>query len=160
VGGHEAPKQLTQTPSSDRMARFSPDGRWLAYASNESGRFEVYVVPVSGGGGKWQISTDGGDDPFWTAGGKEIVYLAGDRMITAVPVSVGASFETGTPQPLFRAELIESAFPGTRWSPTSDGQRFLLVMPVGGAVGTTFTVVTNWAEELKKQAVMWLKGGA
>ena len=145
------PEPFIATQFSERMARFSPNGRWLAYASNESGRHEVYVVPAAGGGGKWQVSTQGGDDPFWRADGKEILYIAADRSITAVPVEAGESFEPGTPQPLFRAEIAEGPFTGTRWCPTADGQRFLMVVPTGGPGGTTFTAVTNWPTELRKK---------
>jgi Tol biopolymer transport system component len=149
IGGEPVP--FIETQFSERFARFSPNGRWIVYASNESGRYEVYVVPAEGGGGKWQVSTQGGDDPFWTADGGEILYIAADRSIVAVPVNAGESFEPGTPQPLFRAELAEGLFTGGRWQPTGDGQRFLLLMPSGGTAGTTFTVVSNWPAEFRKK---------
>jgi len=147
----QPPTKLLQTPFSERFGRISPDGRWLAYASNESGRYEVYVIPLSGGGGKWQVSTGGGDDPFWRADGKELLYRGGDRSLNSVAIGSGAGFEPGTPQPLFKVELSEGLFTGTRWSPTTDAQRFLLEVPVGSPGGTTFRVVTGWPAELRKR---------
>ena len=147
----QPPNKLLQAPYHERFGRISPDGRWLAYASNESGRYEIYVIPLSGGGGKWQVSTGGGDDPFWRKDGQELLYRAGDRTISSVTIGAGPGFEPGTPQPLFRVELAEGVFSGTRWCPTADAQRFLLDVPVGGGGTTAFTVVSGWPSELRKK---------
>jgi|SRR5262245_4853378 len=149
----QAPNKILQSPFNERFGRISPDGRWLAYSSNESGRNEIYVVPLAGGAGKWQVSTAGGDDPFWRKDGRELLYLAADRRINAVAIGPGAGFEPGTPQPLFRVELVENVFSGTRWCPTSDAQRFLLQVPVpvGGPGTTAFNVVSGWPSELAKK---------
>jgi hypothetical protein len=145
------PNKLLQTPFNERFGRFSPDGRWLAYSSNESGRYEVYVIPLAGGAGKWQVSTAGGDDPFWRRDGRELLYRAADHSINAVAVGPGADFEPGTPEPLFRVELAEGQFAAPRWCPTGDAQRFLLEVPVGGSGGTSFNVVSGWPDELRRK---------
>ena len=147
----QAPNKLLQSPFSERSGRISPDGRWLAYAGNESGRIEIYVVPLAGGDGKWQISTAGGDDPFWRKDGRELLYRGADHSIDAVAIGPGVGFEPGTPRPLFRVDLVEAAFAGTRWCPTADAQRFLLQVPVGGASATSFNVVSGWPSELAKK---------
>ena len=146
-----APNRFLQSPFSERFGRISPDGRWLAYASNESGRYEIYVVPIAGGAGKWQVSTEGGDDPFWRKDGRELLYRGADRSIYAVAIGPGAGFEPGTPQPLFRVDLAEGLFTGTRWCPTGDAQRFLLEVPVGGSGAASFNVVSGWPSDLRRK---------
>jgi Tol biopolymer transport system component len=147
----QAPNKILQSRFNERSGRFSPDGRWLAYASNESGRYEIYVVPLAGGAGKWQVSTAGGDDPFWRKDGRELLYLAADHSINAVAIGPRASFEPGTPQPLFRAELVEAVFTGARWCPTADAQRFLLQVPVVSSDAASLNVVSGWPSELAKK---------
>ena len=144
----QAPNKLLQSPFNERFGRISPDGRWLAYASNESGRYEIYVIPLAGGAGKWQVSTGGGDDPFWRRDGRELLYRATDRNINAVAIGPGADFEPGMPEPLFRVELAEGQFAATRWPivPT-----FLIEVPVGGSGGTSFNVVSGWPDELRRK---------
>jgi Tol biopolymer transport system component len=136
------------TPANEGNARFSPDGRWMAYQSDESGQFQVYVQTIPVGGGKFQISTAGGTLPAWRRDGKELYYLAPDQKLMAVPVKIdGASFEPGTPQALFTAP------PATGFAVTRDGQRFLMNLPAGGesaAAGPPLTIVTNWQAGLKK----------
>ncbi|MEK7329965.1 MAG: hypothetical protein AAB113_04110, partial [Candidatus Eisenbacteria bacterium] len=145
------PVQFVATPFSDQWARFSPDGRWLAYQSSQSGRNEIYVQAASGAGGKWQISTAGGTQPWWRSDGREIFYRALDQTITAVPVTAGETFEAGTPSPLFRAPIVETTITGSRWLPTEDGQRFLVNMPLRGPERARFTVVTNWTADLSRK---------
>ncbi len=98
---------LTYEGATVREARFSPDQRFVAYRSDESGRDEVYVVPFPGPGCKWQISTDGGAQPMWGPGGGELFYTSGDRMMV-VSVSTGQTFEPGSPRVLFETALPES----------------------------------------------------
>jgi len=109
-------------------ASFSPDGRWLAYLSNESGRAEIYVQPYPGPGGKWQISTDGGTEPLWNRNGRELFYRSGNKML-AVQVTTQPSFSAGKPTVLFEKEYAASEFPATGidYDVSSDGQRFLMV---------------------------------
>ena len=147
----QAPNKFLGSPFNERFGRISPDGRWLAYSSNESGRYEIYVVPLAGGPGKWQISTAGGEDAFWRKDGRELLYRATDRSINAVAIGAGADFEPGTPQQLFRVDLAEAVFAGTRWCPTADAQRFLLQVPVGGSGPPSFKVVSGWPSELAKK---------
>jgi Tol biopolymer transport system component len=101
--GDRKPFPLVQAPFANMAARFSPDGPWVAYSSDESGRFQVYVVPFPGPGGKWQISTAGGQFPRWAQDGKEIFFLAPDNNLIAATVSSeGSGFEVGAVRLLFQ----------------------------------------------------------
>nr|MDQ5872485.1 hypothetical protein [Acidobacteriota bacterium] len=137
-----------QTPFTEILARFSPDGRWIAYTSNESGKDEVYVVPFPGPGGKWQISTSGGRAPMWTRGGREIVYQAAGDEILAVEVRTGPTFQAGIPQVLFKTHLRPP--PGRQFDVTPDGERFLVNLRPGDQVSDPVTLVQNWAAERKQ----------
>jgi Tol biopolymer transport system component len=147
----EAPTPFVSTPFIDNFGVYSPDGRWIAYQSNQSGRFEIYVQAADGSGGKWQISGAGGTKPRWRGDGRELFFEAPGQMLTAVPVTGGASFEIGTPIPLFRASLVTSGYSGTRWEVASDGQRLLVNAAMRGPDRATFVVVTNWASELRRK---------
>ena len=120
----------------------------MAYQSDESGQYQVYVQTIPAGGGKFQISTSGGTIPAWRHDGRELYYLAPDQKLMAVPVKInGASFEPGTPQALF------TATGASNFVVTRDGQRFLMNVPAGGeavANGPPLTIVTNWQAGLKK----------
>jgi hypothetical protein len=121
--------------------RLSPDGRWMLYSSDESGRKEIYVAPFPGPGGKWQVSTNGALTGFWVSGGKEIVYFLPDRSVVSVAVRAAATtFEVDTPRTLFRNPL---ALDGVV---TSDGQRFLLALRPEEEQDLPITLVTNWPE--------------
>jgi Tol biopolymer transport system component len=113
------------------QVQVSPDGRWIAYASNESGRFEVYVQDFPALAGKWQISSGGGMDARWRADGRELFYLRSDRQLMAVPVGGGTLFRAGTGQPLFDAR-IQPAWGDARnhYDVSRDGSRFLIMTPV------------------------------
>ncbi len=119
----------------------SPDGRGLAYQSDESGRFEVYVQPFPELGAKWQISTDGGQDPVWNPNGRELFYCEGDKMM-AVSIETAPELTAGKPQFLF-----EGAFQ-QRYDVSRDGQRFLMVERVTQEV-TEINVVFNWPQALQ-----------
>ena len=138
------------TPATEGAGRFSPDGRWLAYVSDESGRPEIYVQPFPGPGGKWQISTDGGTEPAWNPNGRELFYRTGDSMM-AVPVTTQPSFSAGRPTVLFRGAYLASTFPltGTTYDVTRDGQRFVMIKDQATSL-TQINVVVNWFEELKR----------
>jgi Tol biopolymer transport system component len=129
------------------MGDFSPDGRFVAYTSNESGRFEIYVVPYPGPGGKWQISTAGGAAPVWRRDGKELFYLAPDRKLMAVGIKTGAAFEAEAPQPLFETRIRED--PDRHFDVSADGQRFLLDSPLGDDSTPPITLVQNWTVLLR-----------
>jgi len=143
-------KLFLSTPTTEGAPRFSPDGRWIAYVSDESGRPEIYVQPFPGPGGKWQISTDGGIEPGWNPNGRELFYRSGDRMM-AVPVTTAPAFSAGRPTMLFERPYMSSTFPltGVTYDVTRDGQRFLMVKDQSGSA-TQINVVVNWFEELKR----------
>ena len=99
-----------RTPFIEGGATFSPDGRWLAYVSNESGRPEIYVQPYPGPGGKWQISMDGGTEPVWARNGRELFYRSGNKMM-AVETTTQPSFSAGKPRMLFEGQYLTTVFP-------------------------------------------------
>ena len=151
ASGKDPPRSFLQSPFNDRSMMFSRDGRWVAYSSSESGQQEVYVQTFPGPGGKWQVSTNGGFRPYWRADGKELFYRTNDGVIMAAPVSLGATFESGTPVALFKTALVDLDVASSRWAPTADGKRFLLNVPAGGESSAQFAVVTHWTSELKKR---------
>ena len=152
--GAEAPaaEGLVETPFDEENLAFSPDGRFLAYDSNESGRAEVYVRPYPRvSDGRWQVSTGGGTAPLWTRGGRELVYTDGANRLTAVPVeTTGPTFRAGAPATLFDTANVSDRV----YDVTPDGQRFLLIKEGAGGNPQTpppsFVVVLNWLEELKR----------
>ena len=136
------------TPANEANGRFSPDVRWLAYASDESGRYEVYVQPFPATGGKWQISTAGGGQPVWNRNGKEIFYVSADNKLMAVDVKADSGFEAGTPRALFDVRLKTGT--GWKYDISPDGQRFLANIAVGETKANLITLVLNWAAEIKQ----------
>ncbi|HXG88161.1 MAG TPA: protein kinase [Vicinamibacterales bacterium] len=142
-----APRPLTES-----VGRFSPDGKWIAYQSNESGRVEIYVQAYPPTGGKWQISTAGGQWPMWTNGGKEIIYSTTDDTLFAVPVTIAAdSLTAGTPARLFQHRLNRVGNGSRhRWVVSGNGQRFFLNVPIEDQDVTGAQVVLNWARALAK----------
>ena len=135
---------VLQTPFADADPRFSPDGRWLAYASDETGRREVYVQSFPTGRGKWQISTEGCSDPRWREDGRELFYRS-NRMLMAAPVSAGESFEAGTPIVLFDTKSGAHVF-----APDASGERFLILAPTGKEA-PPMTVLLDWTSRLEKK---------
>jgi len=130
----------------------SPDGRWVAYVSNETGRYEIYVQSTSGAVGKWLISTDGGVEPLWSAKGSEIFYRNGDQMWT-VDVITNSGFKHGKPRIVFegRYRLGDVNRDDTRnYDVTPDGQRFLMLKDVTEPVSGHLNVVINWTDELQR----------
>jgi Tol biopolymer transport system component len=141
------------TPGIIRNAQFSPDGKWVAYASNESGKFEIYVTSFPAAQGKWQVSSAGGTQPRWRGDSKELFYIAADGKIMAVPVSVGANFDAGAPAALFQAHARELLGTSEQvgYDVTKDGQRFLINTQVKNADTHPMTVILNWDAEMKKK---------
>jgi serine/threonine protein kinase len=131
--------------------QFSPDGKWIAYASNDSGRWEIYVTSFPGAHGKWQISDGGGEQPRWRSDGKELYYLSRDRKLMAVPVKTGADFDAGRPVELFQANPREGVSTSERffYAVSRDGQRFLINTQIKTAM-IPMSVVLNWASKLKQ----------
>ena len=134
-----------------KNARFSPDGRWVAYGSNESGRWEIYVTSFPDAHGKWQISNGGGDQPEWRSDGKELFYITPDGKIMAAPVTVGANFDAGTVSVLFQAnprEMVATSEQVT-YDVSKDGERFLVNTRL--KTGTTpMSIVLNWTAKLTR----------
>ena len=131
---------------------FSPDGNWLAYVSNESGRQEVFVQPFPGPGGKRQISTEGGNQPVWERNGQELFYRNGNQMI-AVDITTAPTFSAGTPKLLFEGNFQASSASIANYDVTPDGQRFVMVQrsEQEQEAVTQINVVLNWFEELKQR---------
>ena len=133
----------------------SPDGRWLAYNTDESGRFEVYVQSFPApGGGKWQISKDGGWFPRWRRDGRELFYYASDERLMAVPLKSATRLDVGAAVPLFEARLLNGPANAAgirhQYDVAPDGQRFLLNVPLDDAAASSITVVLNWHAALRK----------
>jgi eukaryotic-like serine/threonine-protein kinase len=151
--GDRKAQPFLRTQFNESVPQFSPDGRWLAYISNETGRWEIYVQPYPSSGGKWQISTEGGAEPVWNRNGRELFYRNGDKMM-AVDIATQPSFTAGKPRVLFEAHYVPP--PGTtpNYDVSPDGQRFLMIKPndAGDAAPAQINVVLNWFEELKRLA--------
>ncbi|HUA01333.1 MAG TPA: protein kinase [Candidatus Aquilonibacter sp.] len=162
VGGRAAdrkPIQLGSSTSDEAFGSFSPDGRWIVYASDETGRMEVYVrsfdaaaavvSPSSGvpAIGKWMVSKDGGTSPFWRGDGKELFYLALDGSVAAVDVNTSGIFHAGTPRSLFKVPVGMVS-----WGVSNDGQRFLMAAPstTSAPAQAPFNIVLNWQAILTK----------
>lgn len=150
--GGGKPSVWFKTPFREFAARFSPDDRWIAYQSDETGRYEVYVQPflppgspASSAGGKWQVSRDGGERPQWRKDGRELVFSGANRTIMTVDVTTTPAFQTSSPRPLFQIGAGASNF-----TARDDLQQFLIPVPVGGGTPSPVTVVMNWQSELKK----------
>jgi Tol biopolymer transport system component len=158
LGGDRKAFAVVESKFDDMAGQFSPDGRWVAYQSNESERVEVYVTPFPGPGGHTQISFEGGTQARWRPDGRELFYVAADSRLMAVPVGASAdrrSLEVGKPVPLFPTRLATgmNVFPavGTKaqYAVAPDG-RFLMNVPVEGATAPPITVMLNWDAALKK----------
>jgi dipeptidyl aminopeptidase/acylaminoacyl peptidase len=148
------PQPYLQTPFNEGNPRFSPEGRWIAYVSDESGRTEVYVQPYPGPGGKWQVSKDGGTEPVWNRNGRELFYRSGNKMM-AVETTTQPNFALGNPRMLFERPYALSAVPVSNCDVSPDGKRFLMIRPAdegqAQAASTQINVVQNWFEELKRR---------
>ena len=129
--------------------QFSPDGRWIAYASAESGTVEVFVQDFATSGGKWQISSAGGSQPRWRADGKEIYFIAADNALMAVDVATESGFAAGTPKPLFRTQIKQLDI-GFQYDVSPDGNRFLINTLAEDKQTSSITVVQNWAAGIRK----------
>jgi serine/threonine-protein kinase len=139
-----------KTPFDEGRPKFSPDGRWLAYISDESGRQEVYVQPYPGPGGKWQISTEGGNEIVWARNG-ELFYRSGEKMMV-VETTTQPTFSAGRPRLVFEGQYGIGLGGGAAYDVTPDGQRFLMVQGFAGEGGARqIHVVLNWFEELRRR---------
>jgi len=157
--GNHPRKPLLQESYEESRPKISPDGRWIAYMSNESRRNEVYVRSFPDvNKGRWQVSTNGGNSPLWSPDGRELYYRSGDAVM-AVSVRMEPGFSTvGTPQVLFRGTYVGgSPVEGTPWDIQPDGKRFLMMKEVAPAdkpaaqAPRKINIVINWFEELKQR---------
>jgi Tol biopolymer transport system component len=145
--GERKPAAFVPTGAALRSPTFSPDGRWLAYAAEEADRLEVYVEPCPRTGGRWQVSTGGGDEPRWSRDGKQLFYRAGSALMV-VPIETKTGFKAGTPQ-TFLAGLYRLPGAVENYSVSPDGRRVLMLRPAGNAEAVTrVVVVVNWFDEL------------
>ncbi|UCE19256.1 MAG: protein kinase [Gemmatimonadota bacterium] len=139
----EHPKPLVSTSAMEYGAVFHPTGKWIAYQSNESGRFEVFVRTFPEAGGVTQISTDGGWEPKWSRDGRQLFYISGDDRMMAVEIETDPRFRAGSPRELFRKKF-------TDYDVAPDG-RFVMIEREKGGESSDLVVVFNWFEELKRK---------
>ncbi len=151
IEGDHKPGPFVRAAFGVSAGQFSPDGRWVAYESNESGKWEIHVAPFPGPGGNWKVSNAGGSEPRWRRDGTELFYLAPDGKLMAVAVKAGSTFEADVAKPLFQIHPREhiSAADLFSYDVSTDGQRFLVNTDVGEATSPPLTVVLNWTEGLK-----------
>ncbi len=153
VSGDREPAPMFGSDFEELQGQFSPDGKWVSYASNESGRNEVYVQPFPPTGARLQISTEGGTDARWRGDGQEIFYLAPDRTLMAVPLSSsGNTVRPSTPQALFKTTGTGPSGVGIRfhYAVSHDGKRFLIHTDPGQSSPARMVVVLNWTALLEK----------
>jgi Tol biopolymer transport system component len=156
LSGDKKPFPYLNQDYNEDSPRLSPNGQWLAYQSDKSGRYEVYVDTFTGAPsassaarGNWQVSTNGGTRPVWSHDGKELFLIGADRkmMVAEVNNSGGNKFDGSAPKPLFDAHI--SGDPSGQFDVSKDG-RFLMSVPVKQDVSTPITVVVNWTAGLKQ----------
>jgi len=135
------------TDADERNAAFAPDGRWIAYQSNESGRFEIWLQSYPDTTrGRHRVTTEGGEGPRWGPDGELFYHTAGSMMSVQVDLATGSA---GIPSQIFQGDY-EYGDGNRNYDVTADGQRFLMVKPRGGAEHREVVVVLNWLEELKR----------
>jgi Tol biopolymer transport system component len=133
---------VLQSPAGESSARYSPDGRWVAYDSNESGRYEAYIQSLDNPGLRWKVSQNGGVNPEWGPGGKELFFVGSESRLMSVPISQAPSFQPGTARPLF--QMSSNAY-----SVLPDASRFLVVEP-GRAASPPISVIVNWRQLIER----------
>jgi eukaryotic-like serine/threonine-protein kinase len=146
-------RPLVRTPFHEIQGALSPDGRWLAYASDESGAFEVYAQAFPDGQAKRLVSRGGGAEPRWRADGRELFYVSADRRLMVVPTTTGPAFEAGTPATLFEINVRDLGAPSfpKRYDVTPDGERFVVQELSRRDSPSALTVVVNWSALLPKE---------
>jgi serine/threonine-protein kinase len=146
------PEPFLRTPFYEDLPVFSPDGRWIAFRSDESGRREVYVAQFPGAAIKQQVSIDGGDQPLWAPSGQQLFFVDGDRLMT-VDLDTTSGLRAGKPRELFHGPLVrdEPRMPGRSYAVFPDGKRFLFVERAPQPEIRELVVVLNWLEELKRK---------
>ena len=153
VGQDAEPIALAATEFEESGPALSPNGRWLAYSSNETGQPEVYVVPFpNAGDAKWPISANGGNEPVWSHSGRELFYRNEAGELVAVQVETEATFTPGQSEVLFPAAEFRSFPIHAQYDVTPDDERFIMIRNVRGDQSGELTVVVNWFEELRERA--------
>ena len=143
------PRPFAETRFVEFDPAFSPDGRWIAYVSDESGVEQVYVRPFPGPGSQWLISTDGGAEPVWSRDGRELFYRSGDRLM-AVTVRGDDEFRAGEPSVLLEAAMERAAPRFTNYDAAPDGSRFVMVQGGDPPAADHLAVVLDWFQELER----------
>jgi eukaryotic-like serine/threonine-protein kinase len=147
--GERKPFPVVATNFTDASPAFSPDGKWLAYSNDETGRQEVYIQPFPSGAGRWQVSTAGGSRPNWRKDGKELLFFSLDQQMMAVDVGQkGASLQLGTPHALFKATAVNNA--NGPYTVSADGKKFVVNALLPQSITEPLTLVTNWTADLKQ----------
>jgi eukaryotic-like serine/threonine-protein kinase len=158
AAGERKAVPFLQTEFNESQGQLSPDSRWMAYTSDESGQREVYVRPFPSGEGKWKISTAGGEQARWRGDGKELFYVVPDGKMNAVALRAAPgskpALDPGVPAPQFDPHIYGSAAGNQdvfQYDVTADGKRFLVITPGGGSGSSPpLTVVLNWQAGLRK----------
>ena len=153
VKGDRKPQVFLQTEFNERQGQFSPDGKWVAYSSDETGEYEIYILPFPASAtsaGKIRVSADGGTMPRWRADGRELFYLSPSGKLMAVEVTPGAALRLGAPKALFDTSVVSTTIQGYRYAVDRSGQRFLMNSREREAAAQAFTVVLNWQATIKK----------
>jgi serine/threonine protein kinase len=153
ISGDRKPFPFVATSFDERDAQFSPDGRWVAYQSNESGRFDIYVQPFPGPGGKWQVSNAGGIQPRWQRDGKALFYISAEGKLMSVSVEAAfttQTFKAATPVELFVTRILGLNGQRQQYSVSKDGLQFLINVPAESASVAPITVVLNWNPGARK----------
>jgi hypothetical protein len=150
LGKGGEPRPVLRTPFQEFLPSLSPDGRWMAFVSDESGRMEIYLQRFSDPGERIRISTDGGTLPRWRGDGRELFYLSADARLVAVPVDLTGTPEVGTPQRLFGLGSAVGVDVLDRYDVISDGQRFLTIDSVQGS-GSEVIVILDWEARLSER---------
>lgn len=148
MSGQRKPISFLRTRFNESDARFSSDGKWVAYTSDESGKSEIYVRSIASPSEKWQVSNAGGVNPTWNRDGKELFYISTDSQLMSVAVKTGNTFEAGTPAPLFHVAAHAKQYEVAQYDVAPDGHRFI-VNGSTAAPALPINVVINWTSELK-----------
>ena len=149
-------RPFLKTRAKEELARFSPDGRWVAYRSDESGQLEIFVQRFPGPGPKWQVSTEGGSEPRWSRSGRELFYRQDDKVnrqndkMMVVDVETAPTFRAGRPRVLFEGQFYDFGINCYDVSP--DGSRFIMIKEDPAELGPAHVnVVLNWFEDVKRR---------
>ncbi|HEV8481183.1 MAG TPA: hypothetical protein VGR66_10355, partial [Candidatus Eisenbacteria bacterium] len=151
LSGDRKAVPLLQGPYDESQAHVSPDGRWLAYTSHETGRDEIYVQSFPQPSGKWQISTRGGTDAQWNPNGHELFYISPDQQMMVMDVPTGPTFQVSVPRPLFPIRVSVPTGPRNHYAVGADGSYFYVIAPLGGQTTSLMTVILNWPSEVARR---------